>query len=284
MSTNPPIPGVPQPTPQATAPQAPTAPAAPAAPSPVQYVAGDAMARAVVDGKPMDVRVSDLVRQYQIGSAAEQRLAQANRLADQHRGDLETVQRIRTLATSNPQAALEEARQRLGLPIPPKASDNPQGDPDQDPQTTRIMAELQALRTRVQEHDQFQASMVTQSVTQQIDAAVRELPLYAGDPVQAARASRFVAAYLQSNPTASIREIAGLVHADDVELVTRQIQQKHDQRAGNVQQLATIPAGSGSPALAQAPSAKMTEAEMRAPSSKGALMRILGEARKAAGS
>lgn len=276
MSTTPPNPS--------GTPPASTPPAAPEqAPAQVQYVRPEQMAQVQVDGRKMDVPVADLVRKYQVGSAAEQRLQQANQMADRYRSDLDAVQRIRTLASSNPQAALEEARRSLGLQLPPKASDNPQGEPDPDPQTTRIMSELSALKAQLAGMDQFREQVVTNSVTQEIAAAVRSMPLYAADPNQAARAERFVAAYLQANPQASIREVAGLVHADDVEFVQRQIQQTRDQRAGNVQQLASVPPSSGTPGLSQIPEARMTPAELKAQSSRGAFSRIINEARKMAG-
>src|SRR5690606_20714802 len=137
------------------------------APAPVQYVRPEQMAQVQVDGRKMDVPVADLVRKYQVGSAAEQRLQQANQMADRYRSDLDAVQRIRTLASSNPQAALEEARRSLGRQLPPKASDNPQGEPDPDPQTTRIMSELSALKAQLAGMDQFREQVVTNSVTQE---------------------------------------------------------------------------------------------------------------------
>lgn len=280
MSTTPPN----QNSQPAPAPAASTPPAAPETPSPVQYAAPTQMAQVTVDGRKMDVPVADLVRKYQIGSAAEQRLQQANQMADRHRSDLDAISRIRSLASSNPQAALEEARRSLGLQLPPKASDNPQGEPDLDPQTTRIMSELNALKAKLDGIDQFREQVVTNSVTQQIAQAVREMPLYAADPAQAARAERFVAAYLQANPQASIREVAGLVHADDVDFITRQQQQTFNQRAGNVQQLASVPSSSGTPGLTQIPEAKMTPAELKSQSSRSAFTRIINEAKRMAGS
>lgn len=276
-----------------TPPNQPAQPAAPAAgapapapaPAPVQYVAPTAMAQVTVDGRKMDVPVADLVKKYQIGTAAEVRLQQANQLADQHRATLDAVNRVRTLSASNPQAALEEAQRLLGLRLPPKASDNAQGDEaDPDPQTTRLMSEMNALKAKLAEFDQFREQAVTSGVRQQIATAVREFPLYKNDPTQAARAENFVAAYLQANPQASIREVAGLVHADDVAFIQSQLQQTRDQRATTTEQLATIPPGSGSPAMSQLPGdLKMNPEELKRGDFRGALGRILGSAKKMAG-
>lgn len=287
MSTpaNPPIPGVPTQAPAAPAAPAAAAPAPAPAPGPVTYAPETAVVQTVVNGQRRDVTVADLKRQYQVGSAAEQRLQQANQLHNQYRGDLETIQRIRTLSASNPKAALEEAQKALGLRLPPPESDHnsqTQGD-DMDARERAILSKLTALEQRLSVNDQFREQVTTQNVVQQIRAQVSALPLYANDAEAAARAERVVLAVLTTNPSASIGEVAGMVHADDEAFVTRQLQRTRDQRAADAQTLASIPTGAGTPQLSMPEMPKLSPEELRGGGLRKAFANFSANVKKTAG-
>lgn len=249
----PPVPPGGSPNPQGAAPAAPQ-PAAPAAPSPVAYAPDDAYVRTVVDGKAMDMKVSDLRASAQLRSAAEKRLNEANRLMTENRsllerrGDLDALDRVRTMARTDPQAAQEEAARLLGL-RPRPGADNSVSQPDGDeaPETRALRAELTALREEVNGINQFRNQIATQETVRQVKAIVREYPLYQRDEGAARRAETIVAAYMANNPDASLREVAGVVHAEDTDFVTRQLQAQRDQRAQTAEQLVSLPPGVGTP-------------------------------------
>lgn len=278
MSANPPMPGIPAPTPATPAPAA-----APAVPQAVQRAADTAIVTAMVNGKSMDVTVADMRKTFQIGNAAEQKLAAAGQVYNQHRADIDFAQRLRTLGASNPQAALEEVHKTLGLRLPPKASEQPSGDFEPDARYQQLQAELDSLKARQSEHDQFREQAVYQSVTQQIDSALAKMPLYAADAERRNDARDFVAAVLRANPTLTLQEVVGQVHERDAGFVQRQLQSEYNTRSGNATTLASVPPGSGTPIMAQLPSAKMTPEEMRSKSTKGPLMAYIQRARKAIG-
>lgn len=285
----------PQPAPQPAAQQpsqpAPTPapqpqPAAAPAPQAVGYVPDDAVVRAVVDGKPLDVRVSDLKRQYQMQSAAEKRLAEANQLRTQYRSDLDTMERIRNLARINPAAAQEELHKTFGLRPTQTGADN-QGNYSQAnlngeeaPETTALRSEIAQLRAEMAGINQFRDQMLVQSVTQQVKEAVRTLPLYQRDEQAARRAELFVAQYLSQNPTATANEVAGAVHAEDVEFVQRQLQAQRDQRVTNTSNLASVPPSVGTPGVNPPQIPKPSIEEIRSGAWKKRLDSYVGEVRK----
>jgi hypothetical protein len=242
----------------------------------------------IIDGKAMDVPLSELTRKYQIGGAAENRLAEANRILDAARSEratLDSIARIRTLAQTDPRAAAEEARRSLGLQLPVAASGNQGLDGNEpDAAAAAIQAELATIKQRLAQAEQVSAQAATRDVVQQIRAAVQAYPLYQQDPSASERAEKFVLVAVNSVPGISIKDAAASVHADDVDLITRHTQQTRNQRAATSEQLTTMPPGSGSPAMSQLPSdLKMTPEEMKRGDVRGALGRVLASARKMAG-
>lgn len=219
---------------------------------PVPYVPDDAVTRVTVYGKPMDVRIADLKREYGMGQAAAQRLQEASNLYSQHKGDLDTMARVRNLARTNPAAAAAEVQRAFGLQPTARAGDNSETAADDDPQTSGIRADLSSVHAKLAELEEFKAQQTTRALVQQIQAAVREAPLYKRDEEAALRAESFVAAHLTQNPRASLADAVAYVHAADVEFLTRSQQQQRDQLAAQMSSLTSLPPNAGTPGM-QAP-------------------------------
>lgn len=285
MSTNPPIPGVPSTQPAPQAPAATQAQAPAATPSPVQYAPDTAVVKTTVNGRSQDVTVADMKAGFQLRSAAELKMQQAGQLLNQYRGAIDFDQRIRTLAQSNPQAAMEEVQKHLGLRSLPAARDqNSQTDGDEpDARDRAILSKLSTLEQRLAANEQFREQVTTQNVVTQIRSAVSQLPLYAKDADMAARAERVVLAYLTTNPEASVRDVAGAIHSDDEAFLTRQLQSLRDQRATDAQVHASIPTTAGTPQLTMPEMPKLTPEQLRGKGFRNAFSAFGQTVRKTAG-
>lgn len=238
----------------------------PSGPPPAQqpaYVPPTGIARAIINGKPIDVPVAELVAKYQMGTVTEQRMAEVNALRNEHRQALETQARLATLARTNPQAFQEEAHKAFGLRPAPQAENSLSAriDPNEAPETTALRQEIAQLRAGFDELNQFRGHVVMQNVATQIRGAIQQFPLYQQNSVAAQRAETTAATYLANNPGASPVEVIGMVHAQDQEFLQSTQQQTRDQRAAAVQQFASVPPGT--PQLSHADIPKMSEQQMR---------------------
>ena len=99
----------------------------------------------------------------------------------------------------------------------------------------------------------------------------------------AERAAMQVAAYIRTFPGASVAEVAGRVHADDAAFLQRQLQQTRDQRAGNIQQFASVPPSSGTPQMASVEIPRLTQEQMRGKSLLGATKAVAADLKRMAG-
>lgn len=262
---NPPIPLPPQnapvqpiapkPAPAASAP-APHPTAQPAPPAPVQAAApsltDDVIVRVPLQGGVQaDVKLSDLKRTYGITNAAEARLAKANQqLLEQSQAisrgeELLAVQR---LAQTNPEAAARRLAELTGVPIgvAPKVED----DDGLDPAARDIRNRLGQVEQVTGEFKRLQSEDRVRQMHESIKSAVRSYPAYAQDEAWAQEIDGFVAAQVvQPNNQLTLHEIVARIHAKDHDRMSAQLTRERDTRAANVQALASVPAGVGTPAL-----------------------------------
>lgn len=281
------------PTPAAAAPAAPVAPATPpaaAAPAPAapaastpavgQYADPNALARTVVNGRVMDVPVSDLVKNHQLLSASEEKFRTANILKAQYAADIQMSQELRSLARTNPEMALRRFSELTGVPL--GANPMQADDENVDPAIKQVRAQLAALQAQNNELHQFVQKHTTQEKLDEIRAEVSKLPLYQGDAEAIEQAEVVVAAYLVSpaGKDMSVREIAQELHAKQEAMLRKHLTTQRDTRAANAEALATVPPSSGAPGLTQPAPFKASPQEIQRGTYKQKLDGLLANALK----
>lgn len=266
------IPMPPPPTAAQNAPPQPAAAPAPAptpvaqAPAPTQQqpaqtpVNLDAIVQAKVDGRTIDVPIKDLVAQYQMRSAAEKRLAEANALQNSRANQVRLGEFIEQNARTNPDAVLAKLRE-LGLTgvgaTPTDAND------DVSPETRELRTRLAQLEAQGQALNQYLARQQTDAKVNEIRAELTKFPLYQGSPEAMQQAEIVVAAYLVKNPESNVGDIAGELHAKQAEMVRQHLTNERDTRAANVQNMASVPPSAGTPSMTDQTIPKPTGAQLR---------------------
>lgn len=271
-ATTPPpaVPAAPAPPPGAPTGQ--VQPTPPQAPPVVPYVQDTGLVRVVVDGKPMDVPVADLKAKYQIGSAAEKRLNEANQLRNGSREAIALHDRLATLARTDPRAFQEEAHKAFGIrPAQQADNSNPAPtDPNEDPQTAALRRQVAELQQTVHGLKQFEGHVLMQSEAQTVRSVMQQYPLYQRSEAARQRAELTVATALANNPGMGAAEVVAQVHALDVEFLQSETQRTYDARTGIAQQHASLPPNAGSPSLTEVAIPKMTAEQHQRPASNAA--------------
>ncbi len=266
---------IPMPPPPTAAQNAPAAPAAAPAPTPApvaqtpaptppapvqQPVNMDAIVQAKVDGRVIDVPIKDLVAQYQMRSAAEKRLAEANALQNARANQVRLGEFIEQNARTNPDAVMAKLRE-LGLSgvgaTPTDAND------DVSPETRELRTRLAQLEAQGQALNQYLARQQTDAKVNEIRAELSKFPLYQGSPEAMQQAEIVVAAYLVKNPESNVGDIAGELHAKQSEMVRQHLTNERDTRAANVQNMASVPPSAGTPSMTEQTIPKPTGAQLR---------------------
>ncbi len=266
---------IPMPPPPTAAQNAPAAPAAAPAPTPApvaqmpaptppapaqQPVNLDAIVQAKVDGRVIDVPIKDLVAQYQMRSAAEKRLAEANALQNARANQVRLGEFIEQNARTNPDAVMARLRE-LGLTgvgaTPTDAND------DVSPETRELRTRLAQLEAQGQALNQYLARQQTDAKVNEIRAELSKFPLYQGSPEAMQQAEIVVAAYLVKNPESNVGDIAGELHAKQAEMVRQHLTNERDTRAANVQNMASVPPSAGTPSMTEQTIPKPTGAQLR---------------------
>ena len=248
----------------APAPVAQTPAPAAAAPAPAQAPAPtvnlDAIVQAKVDGRTFDVPVKDLIAQYQMRSAAEKRLTDANRLQNERAAQVQLGEFIERNARTNPDAVMAKLRE-LGLSgggaTPTDANE------DVSPETRELRTRLAQLEAQGQALNQYLARQQTDAKVNEIRAELSKYPLYQGSPEAMQQAEIVVAAYLVREPGSNVGDIASELHAKQAEMVRQHLTNERDNRAANVQNMASVPPSAGTPSMTEQTIPKPTGAQLR---------------------
>lgn len=243
--------------PAATTPPQAAAPAQPA----LTYVDMGAMAQAKVDGKTLDVPVKELVANYQMRTAAEKRLAEANRLQNQYADQVRLGSFIEQNLRSNPDAVMAKLRE-LGLQGG-GATATETDDDSVSPEIRQVRAQLAQIQAQNAQLNQFVARAQTEEKVSEIRQALGQFPLYQGDADALAQAEVVVAAYLVKDPSANVVDIAGELHSKQAAMLQRRLTNERDTRTANVQNLASVPPSAGTPGMTEQTIPKPTGAQLR---------------------
>lgn len=249
------------PMPAAPAPKAPAAPvaAAPAAPPPAaaptpaeqRFADENAIIRTIVDGKPRDITVKDARDSWQIRTAAEKRLAEANKLQNEGAADIAFARQVRTaLQQTNPQAALQELQRVTGRDLGVNTTEAE--DDGTDPQIRDLKAKLALLENRTGRYDKLLAEQQVSDTVGAIRQELQKFPLYQQDSGEAGDAEIVVAAHIAQRPGMTRAEIADLVgelHARRSDTIQRATTSERNQRVASVAENASVDPASGTPGL-----------------------------------
>lgn len=219
----------------------------------------NALVPTTVDGKRMMVPLKDVVASYQMRTAAEKRLAEANRLQNEHAGDLALARQVRAaLQDPNPQAALRELERVSGRSFGMNNTTQAEDD-GTDPALRDLRAKMAAIEARDARLNQFFAKQETDEKLQAIHSELQKYPLYQQDPGEFENAEVVVAAHMVKNPAMTRAEIADLVnalHERRSDTIQRLTTSERNQRAAAVSEAGTVPPSAGTPSLTTIPSQK----------------------------
>jgi len=202
-----------------------------------------------VDGKRIDMPVADLAAKGQMLTAAEKRFADIGRQRAELAGlTRETeIGRVVLAHQNNPEVLSQRLAELTGRPLVVNTKEAE--DDGLDAHTRAMKAELNELRAKQARTDQFFADRAVNETMGAIERELNKYPLYQADPGERRHAELVVAAFVSKNPDADIAEIAGQLHAERSETITRQTTLQRDQRAADIQNHATVPPSAGTPAM-----------------------------------
>lgn len=234
-------PAVPTPPPAASAP-------APAAPPQTGYATDTMLLQTKVNGKTVDVPISDVRKSVQMLSAAEQKFAEAGRMRAELQREAELGKTV-LAHQNNPQMLLQRLAELTGRPM---GVSQEAEDDGLDPHTRELKAELSEMKRVLSSFQQERVQQHTNSTLGAIREELGRFPLYQQDPGELEHAELVVAAFVSKDPNMSrsqIAEIAGELHAKRYETISRQTTLERDQRAANAAMHATVPPSAGTPGL-----------------------------------
>lgn len=273
-----------QPNTTATPTPTPTAPAAP------NYAKPDQIVQVKVDGKTMDLPVEQVARSYQMTSAAEKRLQEANTLYNSNRATVDAAGRLEqharslgvdpSLLKTNPEAALREMAKRLNPAGSPGASSQGGQDDDSDPRLAALQSQIATLAERLNstgsQVTNLTNSQASAALNQQLDAALSAYPLFNNNAHWRDHAKKITAATMLADPGMSLQEAVGSVHKDIHDGLSFQVTQERDSRANAAARNVGLPPGMGQPGMSMPESPTFSQEDRRAGKVRGWLKDQVG--------
>lgn len=239
-----------------------------AATPPVTPLTPDTLVAVKVNHETRQEPLSKLVASYQIQSAAEQKLTQANRQLAEQAQQIQFGQKWQQLQDElavNPEATIAEmarfVEMRTGRKVSlPGAPQNPTEDGSEgSTPTTRADPRVEMLQREVDSLKKAHTGDLTRArIAQELNA----YPAFKNDETARRLAERFLTAAHYANPSVPLDVLASDVHADMQVVMGNKAQQTYDNRTQTQANAATVPTGGGTPAMSEPPP-KVTVAEWR---------------------
>ena len=239
--------------PNAPAPAA-AQPAAPTAPP-------DQLVEVKVDGKTYMEPVSKLRESYQIQSAAQKRLEQANALRSQHQEAVTFYEGLQDAVARDPEGAVERIRkfaeERAGRPLRAATKNTsveiPDGLEEMSPHNKATLERLQAVETEL---NTVRRHTSADRVQREVQAVLSTYPIYdqnhgSYDEDARAQAELVLLASAEKFPGRPLDEIAAATHTRHANMLARALTRTRDHRDEAARNNAGVPPSQGTPATAE---------------------------------
>ena len=242
-------------------PQVPVANGLPAAAS---AIGDDTLVQVVVDRQARQEPLSKLRASYQTQTAAENRLADANRVLADNRADVDLARRIKAKIATDPEGAILEMQQfaekqlgrRVRLPGNSAQDDGDAGLPSggegaPNATTSRMERQLSELSARMAN---MTATQQVESVDRQIEAALDAYPIFRDTSTEVGKKARelaklTIAGLHAGSPDVAVADHASEIHSRMAAILTSQVTQVRDTRQQRIEQMPLAPTAGGTPEM-----------------------------------
>lgn len=243
----------------------PTAPVAASQPAPAPAVpSDDTLVPVIVDRQTRMEPLSKVRAAYQTQTAAESRLAEANRILQEHRADLDLGRRIKARAASDPEGAIREftevVEKHHGRPIR-RAAGSSQDDGESgllpgtngapDPRTAAMERQIAELTATL---NGITASSRVDAADREIESALDAYPLFRDTQSEVGKRARelaklSVAGLRSAQPDVAVADLASEVHNRLAAVVTAQVTHVRDTRQDRLATMPAVPTAGGTPEM-----------------------------------
>lgn len=241
----------------------PTAPVANGLPAAAPAISDDTLVSVVVDRQARQEPLSKLRASYQTQTAAESRLADANRILSEHKAEVDFSRRFKAKMASDPEGAILEAQQfaekhhgrRIKLPGASAQDDGDAGllsggeaaPSAQQAQMQRQLSEMSARLANLTSTHQVE------TVDRQIESSLDAYRFFdaSTEVGKAARqlAKVTIAGLHAGQPDVAVADHASAIHDMMSRVVAAQVTGVRDQRQQRVETMPTAPTSGGTPEL-----------------------------------
>jgi|SRR6185369_5509945 len=253
--------------PNGTPTAAPTVPVAASQPAPAPAISDDTLVQVVVDRQPRQEPLSKLRASYQTQTAAENRLADANRILTEHKADVDLARRIKAKIATDPEGAILEMQQfaekqlgrRVKLPGNSAQDDGDSGLPSggegaPSATTSRLERQVSELAARMAN---MTATQQVESVDRQIEAALDAYPIFRDTSTEVGKKARelaklTIAGLHAGQPDVAVADHASEIHGRMAAILTSQVTQVRDTRQQRAAEMPLAPTSGGTPEMTTA--------------------------------